>query len=83
MAWRPEDDVPSWMDPSERAWFWREVAEANRQAIVDRQVEEARAALYAEFSRPVLWLAAVLGRIAAWRRRLTRAWNGTDERDRR
>jgi hypothetical protein len=54
------------MDPSERAWFWREVAEANRAMIVDREMAKLRTEFEATFSPPVLWMARQLGRAQAW-----------------
>ncbi len=69
MCWAPEDEVPSWMTPDERAWFWREVAEGARQAAVDREMARLRADLEAMFSAPLLWLGAVIGRVMTWFRR--------------
>ncbi|HEV8546212.1 MAG TPA: hypothetical protein VGQ64_07945 [Candidatus Limnocylindrales bacterium] len=69
MGWSPEQEVPSWMTPPERERFWREVDEANRRALVDRELASLRAELEATFSRSFLWLAGVIGRVQRWVRR--------------
>lgn len=62
MGWTPESDVPSWMNPEQRAIFWRQVDKANREAIIHREIARLQAVFVADFGRPLVWLGGLLGR---------------------
>ena len=54
------DESPDWMTPEERAAFWAEVADVNRQTWVNRELARLRAD--SGIPRWLWWLAHVVGR---------------------